>query len=96
LTRILADALLRTWQVIPPARSTLERLAASIASRAQDTLLEAMTAQLPLTLCQTIDRLPAVPEGTYRSPLFYLKAYPPEATTPALLPIWSGNSSSAP
>lgn len=36
-------------------------------------------------LCQTIDRLLAVPEGTYRSPLFYLKAYPPEATPPALL-----------
>jgi hypothetical protein len=71
--------------MIPPARSTLERLVASIASRAQDTLLEAMTAQLPLTLCQTIDRLLAVPEGTYRSPLFYLKPYPPEATTPALL-----------
>jgi hypothetical protein len=43
--------------MIPPARSTLERLVASIASHAQDTLLEAMTAQLPLTLCQTIDRL---------------------------------------
>jgi hypothetical protein len=71
--------------MIPPARSTLKRLVASIASRAQDTLLEAMTAQLPLTLCQTIDRLLAVPEGTYRSPLFYLKAYPPEATPPALL-----------
>ena len=80
-----AQDLLRAWQVIPPARSTLERLVASIAARAQDTLFEAITAQLPLTLCQTIDRLLTVSEGAHRSPLFYLKAYPPEATPPALL-----------
>jgi hypothetical protein len=80
-----AQDLLRAWQVIPPARSTLERLVASIVARAQDSLFEAITAQLPLTLCQTIDRLLTVSEGAHRSPLFYLKAYPPEATPPALL-----------
>ena len=80
-----AQDLLRAWQVIPPARSTLERLVASIVARAQDTLFEAITAQLPPTLCQTIDRLLTVSEGAHRSPLFYLKAYPPEATPPALL-----------
>jgi hypothetical protein len=77
--------LLRAWQVIPPAPSTVERLVASIAAHAEDTLCEDITAQLPLTLCQAIDRLLTVPEGTHRSPLFYLKAYPPEATPPALL-----------
>jgi TnpA family transposase len=77
--------LLRAWQVIPPAPPTVERLVASIAAHAQDTLFEDITAQLPLTLCQTIDRLLTVPEGTHRSPLFSLKAYPPEATPPALL-----------
>jgi hypothetical protein len=80
-----AQDLLRAWQVIPPALSTIERLVASIAARAQDTLFEDIAAQLPLTLCRAIDRLLTVPEGTHRSPLFYLKAYPPEATPPALL-----------
>jgi virginiamycin B lyase len=63
--QLVADAqdLLRTWQVIPPARSTVERLVASIATRAQDALFEAVTAQLSLELCQTIDHLLTVPDG---------------------------------
>jgi hypothetical protein len=63
----------------------VERLVASIAPRAQETLFKRVTAHLHPELCQTIDRLLTVPEGTHRSPLFYLKAYPPEPTPPALL-----------
>jgi len=63
----------------------VERLVASIATRAQDALFERVTAQPRPELYQTIDRLLTVPEGAHRSPLFYLKAYPPEATPPALL-----------
>lgn len=80
-----ARDVLRSWQVIPPAGSTLERLVASVITRARDDTFERIAAQLAPELRQTIDELLVVPEDEARSPLFYLKAYPPEATPPAML-----------
>jgi hypothetical protein len=80
-----ARDVLRSWQVIPPAESTLERLVASVTTRAQDDTFERIAARLSPDLRQTIDELLVVPEDEARSPLFYLKAYPPEPTPPAML-----------
>jgi hypothetical protein len=79
-----ARDVLRSWQVIPPAGSTLERLVASVITRTRDDTFERIAARLGPELRQTIDELLVVPEDEARSPLFYLKAYPPEATPPAM------------
>ena len=82
---LYAQDVLRSWQVIPPAVSTLERLVASVAARAQDDTFERIAARLSPEMRQTIDELLAVPADESKSPLFYLKAYPPEPTPPAIL-----------
>lgn len=80
-----AQDVLRSWQVIPPAPSTLERLVASVVTRAQDDSFERIAERLSPELRQSLAELLAVPPGDSKSPLFYLKAYPPAATPPAIL-----------
>jgi hypothetical protein len=60
-------------------------LVASVITRTRDDTFERIDARLGPELRQTIDVLLVVPEDEARSPLFYLKAYPPEATPPAML-----------
>ncbi len=76
---------LRVWRTEIPAASTLERLIASCASRAEQDAWQRIHAGLPAALCVEIDRLLAVAEDDRRSPLHHLKQDPPEARPRAIL-----------
>lgn len=76
---------LRTWRTEIPAASTLDRLIASCASRAEQEAWQRIHASLPEALCVEIDRLLAVAENDRRSPLHHLKQDPPEARPGAIL-----------
>ena len=74
-----AEDLLRSWKVILPAPSTLERIVASITARARHELIERIAGRLTPPFRQAIDDLLQVPEGEQRSRLFRLQEYPPRA-----------------
>ncbi len=80
----LAEGWLRAWQILLPAPSTLERLVGAVAVRMQQTVFQRITERLNPSLREAIDALLAVPDES-RSMLFQLKAYPPEATPPAIV-----------
>jgi TnpA family transposase len=80
-----AEGLLRSWKVILPAPTTLERIVASVASRSRQDIIERIAGRLTSEVRDAIDALVQVPEGGRRSELFELKQYPPEANAAALL-----------
>jgi hypothetical protein len=80
-----AESLLRSWQVVLPASSSLERLVASAAARAHQEVFDRIAEHLPLVLCEDLEALLKVAPGDYRSALLPLKEYPPEASAPAIL-----------
>jgi TnpA family transposase len=80
-----AEDLLRTWQVVLPARSTLEEIVSSITARAQEDVSTRIAHGLTPELRQALDQLLQVPSGERRSALFQLKEYPPEASSAVLL-----------
>lgn len=82
---IATEDLLLSWKVVLPARSTVERIIASVSSRAQEQMFHRIAEGLPLTIRSTIDELLEVPKEDRRSKLFELKAYPPEPTPAAIL-----------
>ena len=71
-----AEDLLRSWKVVLPAPSTLERIVASITTRARHEVFGRIAGRLTPGFCQAIDDLLQVPEGEQRSRLFRLKEYP--------------------
>jgi hypothetical protein len=80
-----AEDLLRAWQIVVPARSTLEELVASVTTRVQDEVYTRIMTGLTPELHQTMDHLLQVPPGERRSLLFQLKEYPPEASPAVIL-----------
>jgi TnpA family transposase len=80
-----AEDLLRAWQIVVPARLTLEELVASVTARAQDDVYSRIVTGLPPALQQAMDELLHVPTGERRSMLFQLKEYPPEASNAVIL-----------
>jgi TnpA family transposase len=80
-----AEDILRAWQIVAPARSTLEELVASVTARVQDDVYTRITTGLTPALLQAIDELLQVPLGTHRSILFQLKEYPAEASYAVIL-----------
>jgi Domain of unknown function (DUF4158) len=80
-----AEDVLRSWQIILPAPSTLEELVASVTVRAQDEVYTRMATALPPALQRAIDDLLQVPSGERHSVLFQLKEYPPEASPAVIL-----------
>jgi TnpA family transposase len=78
------EGLLRSWQVVLPASSSLERLVASAAAQAQQTVFVRIAEHLPPALCEDLDALLQVAPGDYRSALLRLKEYPPEASAAAI------------
>jgi hypothetical protein len=80
-----AEDLLRAWQIVLPARSTLEELIASMTAQAQDDIYTRIVTRLTPALQQAIDDLLHVPAGEPRSMLFHLKEYPPEASNTVIL-----------
>jgi Domain of unknown function (DUF4158) len=76
---------LRTWRVVLPVQSTIERLVASVAAGAQQNIFERISSELSLELKQALDELLQPHDGDSRSRLFRLKEYPPHASAPAIL-----------
>jgi Tn3 transposase DDE domain/Domain of unknown function (DUF4158) len=80
-----AEDILRAWQIVAPARSTLEELVASVTARVQDDVYTRITTGLRPELLQAMDNLLQVPLGARRSVLFQLKEYPAEASYAVIL-----------
>lgn len=80
-----AEDILRSWQIVLPARSTLEELVVSITARVQDDVYSRIAEGLPPELQRAMDDLLEVPSGAHRSVLFDLKEYPPEASHAVIL-----------
>jgi hypothetical protein len=80
-----SEDVLRAWQIVAPARSTLEELVATVTTHVQDDLYTRIAAGLTPELQQAIDDLLQVPTGERRSTLFRLKEYPPEASSAVIL-----------
>jgi Domain of unknown function (DUF4158) len=80
-----AEETLRLWDVVLPARSTLERLVASQAARAQEEIFQRLSARLSAECCADLDSLLEVGEDVPRAALLRLKEYPPEATAATIL-----------
>jgi Domain of unknown function (DUF4158) len=80
-----AEDILRAWQIVAPARSTLEELVASVTARVQGDVYTRITTGLTPALLQSMDELLQVPLGTHRSILFQLKEYPAEASYTVIL-----------
>ena len=80
-----AEDILRAWQVVVPAQSTLEELVASVTARVQGDVYTRIATTLPPELIQSMDDLLQVPPGARRSVLFELKEYPDEASYSVIL-----------
>jgi TnpA family transposase len=80
-----AESILRAWQLVLPARSTLDELVVSVTTRVQEALYTRIAASIPAALQQALDDLLDVPAGARRSMLFQLKEYPPEASPAVIL-----------
>ena len=80
-----AEETLRLWGVVLPARSTLERLVASQAARAQEEIFQRLSSRLSPECRADLDSLLEVAEDHPRSALLRLKEYPPEATAATIL-----------
>lgn len=80
-----AEDILRAWQVVAPAQSTLEELVASVTAHVQGDVYTHITTVLTPELIQSMDELLQVPLGARRSILFQLKEYPDEASYSAIL-----------
>jgi Domain of unknown function (DUF4158) len=80
-----AEDILRAWQIVAPARSTLEELVASVTAHVQDDVYTRITIGLRPEILQAMDALLQVPPGARRSMLFQLKEYPAEASYAVIL-----------
>src|SRR5262245_59488456 len=58
-----AEHILRLWQIVLPARSTLDALVVSVTAHVQDALYTRIAALLPPALPQALDALLDVPTG---------------------------------
>lgn len=79
-----AEDLLRSWKVLLPSPSTLERLIDSACARAQDAVFERVERGLSPERKAALDALLDVPEGDQKSTLFRLREYPPGAKAPVI------------
>ncbi len=80
-----AEDILRAWQIVVPARSTLEELVASVTARVQGDVYTRIATRLTPAFIQSMDELLQVPLGVHRSMLFQLKEYPAEASYSVIL-----------
>ena len=79
-----AEDRLRTWKVMLPGASTLDRIVAAVLAHTTADLFTAISARLPQTLRADIELLVEVPHGDARSSLFRLKDYPKSANAAAI------------
>ncbi len=79
-----AEDVLRSWRILLPAPSTIERIVASVSARARHGLFDEVFGRVTPELRRAIDQLLEAPDGDRKSPLFLLKEYPPEASAGAI------------
>lgn len=80
-----AEQLLKSWHVVLPAASTIERLVDSVSAHAKEEFFEFISSTLSKDLKKKIDQL-LVQTGTDgKTDLFHLKEYPPSATATHIL-----------
>jgi TnpA family transposase len=80
-----AETILWHWQIVLPALSTLEEIVTTVTTRVQEETYGRIVTGLTPELRQALDELLTVPSGEGRSVFFYLKEYPPEASTAVIL-----------
>src|SRR5215510_4514031 len=80
-----AEHILQLWQIVLPARSTLDALVVSVTTHIQDALYTRIATSFSPALQQVLDELLEVSEGARHSMLFQLKEYPPEASPAVML-----------
>jgi len=80
-----AEQLLKSWHVVLPASSTIERLVDSISARAKNDFYEFITARLTDELLEQIDELLGKTGLDGKTILFHLKEYPPHASSKSIL-----------
>ena len=80
-----AEQLLKSWHIVLPAGSSIERLVDSVAARARNEFYELITSRLPNHLAEQIDELldETGPDG--KTALFHLKEYPPAPSSKSIL-----------
>lgn len=79
-----AEERLRTWRIMLPAASTLDRIVHSEVAHATAGLFATVAGKLPEKLRTGVALLLEVPEGDARSSLFRLKRYPTIGTPSAI------------
>ncbi len=79
-----AESRLRSWKVMLPGASTLNRIVAAVMAHTTADLFATISARLPEALRADIDLLVEVPDGDARSSLFRLKDYPKSANAAAI------------
>lgn len=82
---IRAEEYLFERKVIAPARSTVERLVRSVASRSEEDKMASIYQRLPAALCTAIDELIVVPEDAARSRLEELRESAPVPTADEMI-----------
>ncbi|MBX9721911.1 MAG: Tn3 family transposase, partial [Candidatus Obscuribacterales bacterium] len=80
-----AEQLLKTWHIVLPAVSTVERLVDSISARAKEEFYEFISSRLSNKLKKTIDELLTQTDSERKTSLFHLKEYPRAANATQLL-----------
>jgi hypothetical protein len=78
-----AEDFLRARRVVLPGRSRVERLIATITTRAEELILSRISGRLTPTLREAIDGMLDT-KGEHRSAFFQLKQYPPEPKPEAI------------
>ena len=76
---------LRQQKILPPPLTTLERLVKDCCNNAEDEIFENIAKKIPPEICNFIDQILEVGETDYKSTLFQLSEYPPEASPKTIL-----------
>jgi hypothetical protein len=77
-----AKHILPAWQIVLPARSTLDTLVVSVTTHVHDTLSTQMATPMAPALQQAFDALLDVPAGGHHSRRAQLKEYPQRRVRP--------------
>jgi hypothetical protein len=80
-----AEQLLKSWHIVLPASSTIERLVDSVSARARNDFFEFITSRLPDNLPEQIDELLEKTGTDGKTILFHLKEYPPSPSSKSIL-----------
>jgi len=80
-----AEQVLKSWHIVLPAASTIERLVDSVSARARNDFFEFITSRLPDNLPEQIDELLEKTGSDGKTILFHLKEYPPSPSSKSIL-----------